>query len=111
MSSLVKKQAPLLHLLVTAKPFLRKDILKSASSRLILSIVECAFNVLNGRINLNKSQKQELLKHKTLLRNIVKNKRKVNKRKILVNQSGGAFLPALLLPVLSSLLASSISSR
>lgn len=110
MSSLVKKQAPLLHLLVSAKPFLQKDILKGASSQLILSIVECAFNVLEGRVNLNKKQKQKLSKHKTLLRNIVKNRRRSYKRKVLVQQSGGAFLSALLLPVLSSLLASSLTS-
>lgn len=111
MSELVKRQAPLLHLLVSAKPCLRKDILLGASSQLILSIVECAFNVLNGRINLNENQKKKLSKHKTLLRNIVKNRNKVNKRKLLVNQKGGAFLPALLIPILSSILASSISSR
>lgn len=110
MSSLVRQQAPLLHLLLSAKPFLRRDILKGASSQLILSIVECAVNILSGRINLSKNQIKKLSKHKKLLREIVKNKRKQKKSKMLVNQGGGAFLSAVLLPVLSSLLASSLSS-
>lgn len=110
MSSLVKKQAPLLHLLVSAKPNLRKDILKGASSQLILSIVECAFNVLNGRVNLNKKQLLKLSKHKKILRNIIEKKHKLVKRKQIINQSGGGFLPALLIPILSSVLASQIAS-
>lgn len=109
MSSLIKKQAPLLHLLISAKPCLRKDILKGASSELILSIVECAFNVLNGRINLNKKQIKKLSKYKSTIRNLVQNRKKVKKRRSIINQTGGSFLPALLIPVLSSLLATQIT--
>lgn len=105
MSSLVKKQAPLLNLLITAKPFLRKDILKGASNNLILSIIECAYNILKGRVNLTEKQKKKLLNYKGVLRNIVKKRHTKNKHKLVVDQCGGSFLPALLLPVLTTILS------
>lgn len=106
MSSLVKKQAPLLHILSCAKPSLRKKILKSANTKLISSIVECVYNILAGNVNISSKEKKKLLKHKKILRNIVKFKRNPTKRKKIINQSGGSFLPALLLPIISSLITS-----
>lgn len=105
MSSLVKKQAPLLNLLITAKPFLRRDILKGASNHLILSIIECAYNILKGRVSLTKKQKNKLSKYKEVLRNIVKKRRNKSTHKLVIDQCGGSFLPALLLPVLTTILS------
>lgn len=107
MSSLVKKQAPLLYLLCSAKPCLRKKILKSADKKLILSIIECVYNILKGTVNINNKQKKNLLKHKSTLRNLVDHKNNSIKQKKIINQKGGSFIPALLLPIISSLITSS----
>jgi hypothetical protein len=55
----------MLHVLKSAKPKLRGVILKEADKNLILAIVECALNVLNGN-----SIKRKLRKHKNLLRRL-----------------------------------------
>lgn len=109
MSTLVKKQAPLLHVLSAVKPNLRKKILKSANPKLISSIVECVYNILEGNVNLSATEKKKLSKHKKILRNIVKFKRNPTERKKIINQSGGSFLPALLLPIISSLITSAFT--
>ena len=58
--------------LKTASPKLRKAFLKNADRELILSIVDCALNVLNGNCKLSDCNKRKLAKFKTVLRALCK---------------------------------------
>lgn len=103
MSTVVAKNLPLLEVLATAKPDVRKKILKTADYNLIQAIVECIQNVLQGIVKLSTAHKCRLKRHKKTLRGVMKGSRRwINKKKIIC-QKGGAFPPALLAPVLTVL--------
>jgi len=105
MSRCVKDNADLLRALARMSPKKRKSHLKLADKALVQSICECGLNTLNGNVPLNNGQKRLLTRHKHILRKLVAGKGgwKV-KRKYLV-QSGGALLPALLLPIIGTVLS------
>ena len=68
----IKLNLHTLQALKNASPKLRKAILKNADRELILSIVECALNVLNGNCKLSNCNKLKLKKFKTILRLLCK---------------------------------------
>lgn len=103
MSDCVFKQLPKLKELAHAKPKERKKILAKANLVLIKSIVECIENVLKGNVRLTKEYKEKLQKYKNILRKINSTTNKLSQKKQVIVQSGGAFLPALLVPVISVL--------
>lgn len=105
MSRCVKTNADLLRAIVNMTPSRRKLFLKNADKELVQSICECALNTLKGNVPLKPCQKKSLSRYKHILRNLVKPKGGwKSKRKFLI-QKGGGILPALLIPVLSSLLS------
>lgn len=91
-----------LHLL---KPKYRTALLKSCDDEEINIICECIYNVLNGKIPLEKKDKSKLGKYKDTLRKLV-SKGKQKLRKTVIIQKGGAFLPIILGAVLSALVNS-----
>ena len=102
MSQRLKKYAPLLQLLNSASPAVRKRMMKNAcSSEFVKCVCECASNIIKGNVPLTASQKGQLSRRKRLLKKLVLKKTSLkNKRKIV--QSGG-FLGALLGPIISVL--------
>lgn len=104
MSQCVVSQLPVLERLAKAKPKERKKILEKANSTLIQSIVECIENVLGGNVKLKKACLKKLKKFKIILRKINAAGRKLAQKKKAIIQTGGAFLPVLLTPVISILL-------
>lgn len=103
MSSLVLKQLPLLEILTKANTQSRKKILKHCDSELTEAIIECIFNVLKKNIQVEPSHIKKLRRHKKILREIVHPKQNLNKKRNLIIQSGGSFLPLLLTPVVTYL--------
>ena len=103
MSALVKRQAHTLKVLAKSKPHVCKSILKEADNDLLKCLSECAYNVLRGNVRLTKPQKTKLAKHKQKLRKVADRKTSLKLKRKLV-QSGG-FLPALLAPLLVSVIA------
>lgn len=113
-SSCVNSQFHLLHTLSEANPKLRTSIIKYSDSDLIEALCEICFNYLLGNIECNKSHYKELKKHSKCIRRLSlpsKSKRKNSKlykkeindkRKILLMQGNGFFLP-LLVPLITSL--------
>lgn len=99
----VKKHLPILKLLQKSKPKLRKSILTHADLDLIKTLHECIYNTLKGNIPINKSLKRKLKCFKTVLRRILRTSGLKKKRKAIV-QSGGAFLPFLLAPIVEAAL-------
>ena len=102
----LKKQFPQLKILKVAKPKQRKELLTQANSELITCICECALNILNGNVQITKTQHKKLSRHAKTLRTIAQRGVSNKKKKDIVIQKGG-FLPALLAPI-STLVASLI---
>ena len=95
-----------LQVLKTAKPPLRKAIIKNCNSELVKSISECVLNVLNGNLNVTTCQKTRLRKLKNPLRALADKRVPISTKKRLINQQAGFLVPLLsaILPTIGSLL-------
>ena len=103
MSKLLEDNVKLLQLLYKCKsPSVKKYILEK-DNELIDCLCDCAHNILQGNIPLSLTEESKLRKHKQKLRDLVTKISKKKKKKIL--QTGG-FLPALLAPVVASVIPS-----
>ena len=103
MSTRVKRQANILKALATAHPHVCHVILKGADKDLLKCLSECAYNILQGNVTLTSAQKARLTKYKQKLRKVANRKTSLKEKQKLV-QTGG-FLPALLAPLLTSVIA------
>lgn len=97
----LKKHLPVLQLVQSAKPKLRKSIILNCDLDFIKTIDECIYNTLNGNLPLKDSEKKNLKKFKAILRKVLKAKGGNKKRKI-ISQNGGSFLPSLLGPIVAA---------
>ena len=109
MSARLRRNLDFLRILSKASPAQRKAILESASKDLIYCICEIIDNILHGTVKLSKQRQTKLLRYKKLLRFINDKKVAVNKKKKVLIQKGGGFLPALIVPILA--LAGSLLSH
>lgn len=103
MSKCVIKHIHLLNTLARAKASERKELLKKSNFGLVKSIVECIENVLNGNVKLSKVHIKKLKRYKSQLRKISSSGKKWSSKKKVIIQTGGSFLPALLLPVITAI--------
>lgn len=103
MSECVFNQLHILDILSKAKPSQRKEILIRAEFELIKAIVECIENVLQGRVDIKKSDIDKLKKFKNVLRRVSTSGEKWKHKKKIILQQGGSFLPAILQPIVSVL--------
>ncbi len=76
--------------------------MQNISPKLLKCLCECCLNVLKGNVKLTASQKQNLSRHRKVLRDLADRKVSVKRKKHILVQKGG-FLPALLRPILSTL--------
>ena len=97
----MRMQAAKLRQLRYAKPAVRKQMIKNGDKELINAICETCKNILKANVPLTPSQKRRLCRHKRTLRELVKKKVSL-KRKKQILQKGG-FLGALITPILSLL--------
>lgn len=96
----IKRNYNFLRLLASATSPQKKAIIRTASKNQIYSLCEICKNILAGNVPVNIKR---LCKYKTAIRQMSNKKVSINKkRKLLANQSGG-FLPLVLAPVLSAL--------
>lgn len=105
MSKCVINHIHLLDALARATPSERRTILQKSNFGVIKSIVECVENVLNGNVKLDKCSLKKLNRYKSQLRKICASGKKWTLKKKVIIQTGGAFLPHLLLPVISGLVS------
>ena len=82
-------------------------MLKGADKGLLKCLSECAHNVLQGNVPLGVTQKKKLKKYKKELK-LLRKKTSKEKDKKKALQKGG-FLPALLAPIVTSVLAPLVS--
>lgn len=88
-----------LKVLRSAGPVERKHILLTARGDLIHCLIDCIHNVLNGNIELTHSQREQLKKSRGILRELVRKKVPLYKKRQIFVQKGG-FLSALLGPII-----------
>ena len=100
-----KKHAALLTALAHADSSQRSALLRSADLSFVRCICECALNVLEGNIKISNHSKNKLKKHVHVLRRLINNQDNFRKKKKVLLQSGGSFLPALLAPLLATLVS------
>lgn len=103
MSQRIISHLPKLEKLMKATPKKRRNLLEKANLQFFKSIVECVENVMSGNVQLKKECKEKLKKYKSILRKIFNSENKLKVKKQIIVQNGGAFLPALLAPVVSIL--------
>ena len=112
----LERNLPLLRALSGAGPSRRKQIFSSCDKDLLKSICDCASNVLCGNVALTGKQKSSIGKHRRLLKALAYNTiaLETKRQKYFTNQKGGfltALLPALLAPVLTTIVAELFSKR
>ena len=103
MSARIKKKAHVLTALAKSDPRVRQAILLGFDKELIKCISECALNILKGNVPLKPNEKKALGKYKNKLRQIVDKKTSLKKKHSIIQKGG--FLPLLLAPLLSSVIA------
>src|SRR5579859_147798 len=87
----------------------RKQLCKIANKDQILSVCECAFNILQKNIPLSDKQKLQLRRHKSAVYKLADKSVSLSDKKKTLEQSGG-FLPALLTPIFGTILAEVVSN-
>ena len=109
-----KKVAAILSAICHADKRQRVAILKSSDHNIIRCIFECALNILKGNIPINTNQVTKLKKYKNSIRELVKEKNKktkknkinwFKKKKVIVKNGAGSFLPLLLSPLIEIILS------
>ena len=95
----VKKHLPILKLVQSSEPKLRQQIILNCDLDFINTLNECVFNTLKGNIPLTKSEIKKLKKFKKILRKICSSDGGLTQTRRMIVQSGGEFLPPLLLPI------------
>lgn len=99
----IAENVDFLKVLCCCNKKLFKNIINGSNQKLILCLCECVLNCLNGNIDLNETEKHQLKKYKKVLRELIKKKISLKKRKQLLLQKGSGFLPIILPTVLSLL--------
>ena len=97
MSTCLKKNAQMLGVLAHATPQMCKAIIGAADHELITCLCECAQNILNGNVPLNKSHLKHLQWYHSDVCTLAKKRAPKHKKKKILQKGG--FLSALLAPL------------
>ena len=102
MSQRIRRNFEALQALAKAKGAVKNTIISHANKDLILSLVECAVNIIRGNVKLTPNQFRRLKRYRTELERLIKPKTSQKAKKEIL-QNGG-FLGALLRPLIGLLL-------
>lgn len=106
MSLNLKQHMPILELLKIAPDKFRNLIINNADDKLVLAIAEICLNFCKGNVKCDRACYKRLKKYKSKIHKVARIQRSntsLKRRRAILTQKGGAFLPILLAPVLSSL--------
>jgi hypothetical protein len=98
----LKKTFEKVRILSLATPRARKRLIKKGGKEVVNCVSECCVNILKGNVPLTPKQKSCLVKHKKQLRNLIKKKISIGKKRRII-QTGGFPIGAILAPVASLL--------
>jgi hypothetical protein len=87
------------------RPEKRQKMLEKADPRLVQCICKCAENILKGEVPINYTEKDNLEKHKEVLRKLSDPKKSTKDKKDIIVQNGGNFLLSLIPTVVGALAA------
>ena len=104
MSLRIRRNLTALQDLVKASNAVKRSMISNADKDLILSLVECATNIIRGNVKLSDVQFRRLKRYKTELERFTKPKTSQKEKKELLQRGG--FLGALLKPLIGLLLGS-----
>jgi hypothetical protein len=105
MTTLTNENLHCLHVLLNAKPKLRKIILQHISPQVIKLIAECCHNFINQNLSVTPPVIKRLYRDRKSVRTLANRKPSLRlKRKILVQKGGGII--QLLLPAAITLISS-----
>lgn len=82
---------------------LRSAILKKGGNELITCLCECGLNIIKGHVPLTKAQFKKLKRLRRPLQQIANKKISLKKKRRVLEQKGGFFLPSLLAPIIGVL--------
>ena len=99
-----KKHLNTLRVLAKVKPSVANHVIQLCEKDLILCVCEICNNLLKGHINLTKTKKQRLSKHKGSIRLLSRKTTPITQKRKVIQRGGflGAILSAVL-PILSGL--------
>jgi len=80
----------------------RLKLINDANPNQIFAIMDAANNILNGNFHISDAQRNKLVRHREHIRRLGRARTDSRARRI-IQMGGGAFLPALLAPVLVQL--------
>ena len=104
MSKNLQKQLSKLLLISNVPPHIRKRAISKFDAKILHAISEIALNLLQGVIKLTPKQYKALKRYRKQLRVLASRQMPLDKKKkTLVQQGGLAFLPMLLMSVISDL--------
>jgi len=106
----ILKNKKFLEYYLETDPKSRKRLLKGANHDQIKSLCEATLNVVKKNINVPSKAKQELYKHKAVIKRVAFKKEPISKKKSLLVQKGG-FLPIILSTVLPLLANALLAGR
>jgi hypothetical protein len=92
------------RLATSTSPVQRQQLIDSASKDQIECICECAYNILRKNVPLNSRQAGQLRKYRTVVYKLIDKRLPLSRKKKLIAQQSGGFLPALLAPVVGAIL-------
>ena len=101
---LIQKHGRILVAMANSSPKLRKKLISDSPPSVINAVSECCKNVLKGNVMLTSGQKQKLAPKCQHLRLLASKSIPIKKKKIILNQKGGALLGLLLKPILGAAL-------
>jgi len=107
--SILRNKVFLRQLALTKSPAKRRELLEKATRDELLAVLETCVNVLQFGFPLSAAQRKKLAPHAPYLRRLSRVRTERGVRRVLQTGGAGVF-SALLLPVLSALVGSLISS-
>jgi hypothetical protein len=108
MSQRLKDHSKVLKKLCKSSPHMRISILKNADDELVRCLCECALNTIKNNVALTDRQFKKLSPHKKILRFLANKRIGLKTKKVKIIKQTGGFLLPLLVPILSSIIASMI---
>ncbi len=104
MSRVVKNNLGFLQALLSCAPHQRQYLLTTATPEQVHALVQATHNVLSCNVPTSEEERIRIRRHKDAQETLIDPATPFKKKKQLLVQEGGSFIPDLLVPVLASLL-------
>jgi len=85
----IQSHKELIQVLANSKPRYRKAILKAADKKLVLTICDIIYNLLQGNVKLSESETFKLRSNKKFLRKIIQKSSFKDKKRIIEQKGSG----------------------